>query len=292
MILALKVWYCCCWSGWVRWGRGTLQWSPLLAPTITRPIRRTWQPLQATGSSIKRRLTTVRAWRIAASVTLPYEEVRARRRRERKEPVGLCLHSESRISTYNTYSLTGHTRFSWNRFEIENDFLISAHLFTAHATQQLLNKRLFSVNNFSHVLPHKQSYLPVCFELADFISCCCLRVSLPVYPPQNVSVCFPLNRFHKESLLDLDASAACDCRNHLCVSLLVRHRCTEGVPSEKKWNHVRPPSINPHLVSLLTASDITQEHTYSICAHNNFEHAVQRCYYHHGYVRWDEMGEN
>lgn len=34
-----------------------------------------------------------------------------------------------------------------------------------------------------------------------------------------------LTSFHKESLPDLDDSAAGDCWDHLCFSVLVRYRC-------------------------------------------------------------------
>lgn len=61
---------------------GALPWSPLLAPTITWSSL-TGQQLEAASSSmVKLHLTILMASRIAASVMVPYEEVRARRREE------------------------------------------------------------------------------------------------------------------------------------------------------------------------------------------------------------------
>lgn len=52
----------------------------------------------------------------------------------------------------------------------------------------------------------------------------CLFTCLPLSAVLlYVSVPFSLSRFHKESLPDLDGSAAGDGRDHLCFSFLVRH---------------------------------------------------------------------
>lgn len=108
-------------------------------------------------------------------------------------------------------------------------------LLTSHTTQSFKwedETRVGWKQPFWYVLQHKQPHLLACFALADVfvivirLSAVCLPV-VPLY----VSVSFSLSRFYKESLPDLDDSAAGDCRHHLCFSLLVRcHHSREFLP--------------------------------------------------------------
>ena len=127
------------------------------------------------------------------------------------------------------------------------------------------------------------------FALAD-CNCCCCRLSSSCLPTflsvlSHYVSSFFLNRIHKKSLLDLDDSAACDCRHHLCFSLLVRSNHTKGLLSQE-MNPCQAPIHQSTLrvvCQRVRAADITQEPQFS--PQKNFELATQRCSNHHKYVR-------
>lgn len=166
-----------------------------------------------------------------------------------------CLHGQS---CNNIYSLICFAVFSWNWFEMENCSLISAALHLPHKTNFKLEDEMWvwwKRNNFD--TNHPTCLSASLWQILVVVSFSCPS-TFPSFFTHYVSVSFFLCRFHKESLLDPDDSAACDSRDHLCFSLLVRHLYTREFLPKKRWNHVRHLSIYPHLVSLCRR---TQHHT-------------------------------
>lgn len=90
--------------------------------------------------------------------------------------------------------------------------------------------KIISMREWNLVRTGKQPWLPDCFIVADFFF-----PSITIYlPPVCLSwlpglllltvFFFFLNRLHKKSLLDLDAPAPGDSRDHLRFSLLVKKK--------------------------------------------------------------------